>query len=160
MGTPVRIDNFAAEHHVVPFLQAVEFQASAGHQALTDMRQMIGRSGPAARWSALSLTARQMICYGAHLRPSTYASRELDEMTIDEREAIRRAIRAVREISGVFGDALLDRRDWMLIPTRATAENSMEAQKAEMLRRAQLANQARMLQARMAATAVSTTTTS
>jgi hypothetical protein len=152
MGEAIRISdisNLPAEHQVIPFLSAEAYQQSAGNAALAEMRQQLGRSGPAARWSALSLSARQMICYAAHLHPKTTASRELDEMTIEQREAIRRGIKLVREISGAFGESLLDRRDWMLIPMRETAANSVEAKKAEILRRVQLNQQARSLQARL-----------
>ena len=90
-----------------------------------------------------------MICYAAHLPPKIHASMELDEMTVEQREAIRCGIKLVREISGAFGEQLLDRRDWMLIPMRDTAANSVEAKKAEILRRDQLNQQARTLQARL-----------
>ena len=85
-----------------------------------------------------------MICYAAHLQPSTYASQELDEMKIEEREAIRRAIREVREINAAFGEAMLDRRDWMLIPTKHTPTNNVEAGKHE-----KLMQQARAMQSRL-----------
>ena len=151
MGEAIRVQvsNLPAEHQVIPFLSATEYQQSAGNAALAEMRQQLGRSGPGARWSALSLSARQMICYAAHLHPKTHASLELDEMTIEQREAIRRGIKLVREISGAFGEQLLDRRDWMLIPMRETAANSAEAKKAEILRRVQLNQQARSLQSRL-----------
>ena len=149
MGAPIRIDNIAAEHKTVSFIHPDAYAASAGHAALLEMRQQIGRSGPAARWSRLSLTARQMICYAAHLRPSTYASQELDEMTADDREAIRRAIREVREISAAFGEAMLDRRDWMLIPTKPTPGNNVEAQQAEAVKHAKMMQQARAMQSRL-----------
>ena len=149
MGGPVRIDNIAAEHQTVSFIHPDAYAASAGHAALQEMRQQIGRSGPAARWSRLSLTARQMICYAAHLRPSIYASQELDEMKIEEREAIRRAIREVREINAAFGEAMLDRRDWMLIPTKHTPTNNVEAQQAEAGKHEKLMQQARAMQSRI-----------
>ena len=149
MGGPVRIDNIAAEHQTVSFIHPDAYAASAGHAALQEMRQQIGRSGPAARWSRLSLTARQMICYAAHLQPSTYASQELDEMTADDREAIRRAIREVRDIGATFGEAMLDRRDWMLIPTKPNAANNDEAKKAEAVKHAQMMQRARSMQSRL-----------
>jgi hypothetical protein len=152
MGEAIRISdisNLPAEHQVIPFLSPEAYQQSAGSAALAEMRQQLGRSGPAARWSALSLSARQMICYAAHLPPKIHASMELDEMTIEQREAIRRGIKLVREISGAFGESLLDRRDWMLIPMRETAANSLEAQKAEMVRHYQLLQQARSLKHRL-----------
>lgn len=152
MGEAIRISdvsNLPAEHQIIPFLSQVAYQQSAGNAALAEMRQQLGRSGPGARWAALSLSARQMICYAAHLPPKIHASMELDEMTLEQREAIRRGIKLVREISGAFGEQLLDRRDWMLIPMRETAANSVEAKKAEILRRVQLGQQARSLQARL-----------
>ena len=149
MGGPVRIDNIAAEHQTVSFIHPDAYAASAGHAALLEMRQQIGRSGPAARWSRLSLTARQMICYGAHINTMECASRELDEMTTDEREAIRRTIRTLREINEAFGETLLDRRDWMLIPTKLTAANNEEAQKAEAAKHAQMMQRASAMQSRL-----------
>lgn len=160
MGAPIRIDNIAAEHKTVSFIHPDAYAASAGHAALLEMRQQIGRSGPAARWSRLSLTARQMICYAAHLQPSTYASQELDEMKIEEREAIRRAIREVREINAAFGEAMLDRRDWMLIPTKLTAANNEEAQKAEAAKHAQMMQRASAMQSRLDTLAASKQPTS
>lgn len=152
MGEAIRITDISAlptEHQVIPFLSPEAYQQSAGEKTLAAMRQQLGRSGPASRWAALSLSARKMICYAAHLYPKTHASMELDEMTIEQREAIRRGIKIVREISAAFGESLLDRRDWMLIPTRETSANSMEAQKAEILRHTQLLQQARSLQNRL-----------
>ena len=150
MGTPVRIDNIAAEHQTVSFIHPDDIAMLTGQVALLEMRQHIGRSGPAARWSRLSLTAREMICYGAHIHNTReYASKELDEMTADEREAIRRAIRTLREINEAFGETLLDRRDWLLIPTKPNATNNDEAKKAEAVKHAQMMQRARSMQSRL-----------
>ena len=160
MGAPIRIDNIAAEHQTVSFIHPDDIAMLTGQVALLEMRQQIGRSGPAARWSRLSLTAREMICYGAHIDTMEYASRELDEMTADEREAIRRAIRTLREISEAFGEALLDRRDWLLIPTKLTAANNEEAKKAEAAKHAQMMQRASAMQSRLDTLAASRQPTS
>lgn len=108
----------ASEHQCVGFLSGDEFKVSAGHTALQKMRAMLAHSGPASRYSQLSLRARAAICYTAKLKPSEYASRDLDDMTTDEREAIRQAIIEIRQIAASF-EGSLDRADFLHIPQRA-----------------------------------------
>jgi len=99
------------EDQVIGFLKDDEFHVSAAEQALQQMRAMFSHSGPASRYNRLSLRARAAICYTAKLRPSDYANRDLDDMTIDEREAIRRAILELKNIAAGF-DGTLDRREF------------------------------------------------
>ncbi len=153
MGAPVSITslataNVATEHQVVKFPTKEQFSASAGHKALEDMRQQLGRSSAASHWSHLSVRARSMICYAAKLRPSTYATRELDEMTVDEREAVRVAILELRAISNEFGPAMLDRAEFARIGEQQKADDPDRA-KRELMARCRLNQQARSLQHRM-----------
>lgn len=99
------------EDQVIGFLKDDEFHVSAAEQALKQMRAMFSHSGPASRYNKLSLRARAAICYTAKLRPSEYANRDLDDMTMDEREAIRRAILELKNIAAGF-DGALNRREF------------------------------------------------
>lgn len=139
----------ASEHQAVGFLSGDQFAISAGHAALKNMRDMLGRSTAASHYNSLDVKARAMICYAAKLRPSTYASLSLDEMTPDERDEIRRAIITLRAINEAFSGVNLDRGEFMQIPHRSI--NSAEFREAETKRRLELNAQARTLAARAAA---------
>lgn len=139
----------ASEHQAVGFLSGDQFALSAGHAALKNMRDMLGRSTAASHYNNLDVKARAMICYAAKLRPSTYAVLSLDEMTPDERDEIRRAIITLRAINEAFSGVNLDRGEFMQIPHRSI--NSDEFREAETKRRLELNAQARTLAARAAA---------
>ena len=139
----------ASEHQIVGFLSDDQFALSAGHEALHNMREMLGRSTAASHYNSLDVKARAMICYAAKLRPSTYAALSLDEMTPEEREEIRRAIITLRAINEAFSGVNLDRGEFMHIPHRSI--NSEEFRQAETKRRLELSAQARSLAARAAA---------
>lgn len=147
MNAPVCISNFIntpTEHQDV--LNLPRSSDEVAHIALECMREMLHCSGPASRWRRLSLSARQMICFGAKLRPSSYAHRDLDEMTPDEREAIRRSIQSLQSAMAEFADGLMTRRDWLMIPNRqALAEQERQRETA---RRIELDRQHRDLTAR------------
>lgn len=87
---------------VVPF--------NAAQQALADMRARLERSRVAAEWSRLTTQQRAMLCYGAKLRPSTYAELALEEMTDDEREQIRHALVEMKR--GLHNLTTTDRAEW------------------------------------------------
>jgi len=127
-----------SEHQDVPFLNAEQFGASAGHDAIAQMRAMLGRSCPAARWDKLSLQQRKIICYGtegaAGIRPSTHAGKSLDEMTITEREAIRRSLLAIQALHCAFG-GMLDRADFLHGGQADQVEPEAEQLKQETLER-------------------------
>lgn len=111
------------EDQVIGFLKDNEFHVSVAEQALQQMRAMFSHSGPASRYNRLSLRARAAICYTAKLRPSDYANRDLDDMTIDEREAIRRAILELKNIAAGFEGAL-NRREFQQTLKPKTAPHS------------------------------------
>lgn len=126
-----------------------QFALSAGHAALKNMRDMLGRSTAASHYNSLDIKARAMICYAAKLRPSTYAALSLDEMEPEAREEIRRAIITLRAINDAFSGVNLDRGEFMQIPHRAI--NSEEFRQQETKRRLELNAQARTLAAMAAA---------
>lgn len=137
-------DNRPLEHRdVLDLPRANEEVASL---ALELMREQLHRSGPASRWDRLPLDARRMICFAARLRPSDYASRDLDEMSMDEREAIRRAVLAMKTAAAVFAEGLLTQRDWMMVPNREAVSEA--ARQRETARRIELERQRKILQAR------------
>jgi hypothetical protein len=139
----------SAEHQTVGFLSGDQFIESAGHTALRNIRDMIGRSGPASHYNRLDLRARAAICYTAKLRPSDYANKSLDEMTLDEREAIRRAIIEIKAIANQFSGMDLDRANFMQTPKSASPSEAFTEE--EVKRKLVLSAQARTLAARAAA---------
>lgn len=94
---------------VLPF-DASQQQMTAGEQALAEMRARLERSRVAAEWSRLTTQQRAMLCYGARLRPSTYAELALEEMTDDEREQIRHALVEMKR--GLHSLTTTDRTEW------------------------------------------------
>lgn len=139
----------STEHQTVGFLSGDQFIQSAGHAALQNIREMIGRSGPASHYNRLDLRARSAICYTAKLRPSDYANKNLDEMTLDEREAIRRAIIEIKAIANQFSGMDLDRSNFMQTPKSASPSEEFTAE--EVKRKLVLSAQARTLAAKAAA---------
>lgn len=113
--------------------------------AIAGIRSQIGRSRVAAEWSRLTLQQRAMLCYGAKLRPGTYAHMELEEMTTDEREAIRQALVEMKR--GLRDFVALDRTEWRHAgnQTPQHRHNQQEQERAEQQSRMKLAQQARQL---------------
>ena len=133
MNAPVRIDtiaaNIPAEHQDI--LQLTRSSDDVAASAIANMRAMLHHSGPASRWQKLSKEARRMICFGAGLRPSDYADRDLDDMTTDERDAIRKSLVAIRETATAFGEGLLTRRDWLFVPDATAQQPSKRSPELE-----------------------------
>ncbi|PPL15496.1 hypothetical protein UN63_12375 [Oceanisphaera arctica] len=88
------------------------------------MRARLQRSRVAAEWSRLSTQQRAMLCYGAKLRPSSYAELALEEMTDDEREHIRLALVEMKR--GLHSLTTTDRTEW-----RQVAGNCQHHQKTK-----------------------------
>lgn len=84
--------------------------STSADNALADIRAHLRRSRVAAEWSLLTMQQRAMLCYGAKLRPSTYAELALEEMTDDEREHIRLALVEMKR--GMHNMTTTDRTEW------------------------------------------------
>lgn len=126
-------------------------QPSAADVALADMRAQFGRNGAASRWSRLPAKARAVICYAAGV--STTAARlELDQFDFDQQEAIRLALGELLTTLHEFDGGVLHRREWHR-PTRrieGPARSDLEQAEHENNRRAELNEQAGILESRIA----------
>lgn len=113
--------------------------------ALAAMRAQLGRSRAAAEWSRLTHQQRAMLCYGAKLRPSTYAHLALEEMTDSEREAIRHALVEMKR--GLRDFVATDRTEWRHAGQCTTyyRQTRKEEERREQQSRVKLAQQARQL---------------
>ncbi|MFP2768357.1 hypothetical protein [Oceanisphaera sp. KMM 10153] len=135
-------------HHnlaqVVPF-NASQQSVTAGEQALAEMRARLRRSRVAAEWSRLTMQQRAMLCYGAKLRPSTYAELALEEMTDNEREAIRLALVEMKR--GMHNMTTTDRTEWRQVAGNCQHHHQTKQEQArtEQQGRTQLDRQIRQL---------------
>lgn len=114
--------------------------------AINHMRHLLGRCRVSAWWSEQSKTVREGICRAAALKPVAYWDKRLEDMTDDEREAIRRAVVAFKQ--ALTGFNATDRGEWLHVPDFADAELDEEVKQEEQLRREELHQQARRLQQR------------
>lgn len=138
----------ATEHQSVGFLTNDQFTSSAGHAAISNMRQMLKRSSAASHYDSLDLKARSVICYAAKLRPSDFAHKRLDEMNDEQREAIRTAIITIKSINDEMANVSLDRVSFIKVPKQEDTSESIQLSQSETKRRLELSSQARMLAAR------------
>ncbi|MDH0316209.1 hypothetical protein N7346_03465 [Aeromonas caviae] len=126
-------------------------QPSAAEVALAEMRAQFGRNGAASRWSRLPTRARAVICYAAGVS-TTQAGRELDQFDFDQQEAIRLALGELMATLHEFDGGVLHRREWHRTTRRIEGPTRSEQEQAELenKRRAELNEQAGMLESRMA----------
>ncbi len=126
-------------------------QPSAAEVALAEMRAQFGRNGAASRWSRLPTRARAVICYAAGLS-TTYGTRELDQFDFDQQEAIRLALGELLATLHEFDGGVLHRREWHRTIRRIEGPTRSEQEQAEHenKRRAELNEQAGILESRMA----------
>lgn len=124
---------------------------SAAEVALAEMRAQFGRNGAASRWSRLPTRARAVICYAAGLS-TTYGTRELDQFDFDQQEAIRLALGELLATLHEFDGGVLHRREWHRTTRRSEGPTRSEREQAELenKRRAELNEQAGILESRMA----------
>lgn len=129
-----------AHAHVIPLNPT-----SAADDALAGIRAALRRSRVAAEWDRLSTQQRAMLCYGAKLRPSTYAHMALEDMTDDEREALRRALVEMKR--GLREFVCTDRTEWRHVPanTGHHQQRKQQQEREETLARLRLSQQARQL---------------
>ncbi|MFC5705438.1 hypothetical protein [Aeromonas eucrenophila] len=125
-------------------------QPSAREKALAEMRAQFGRNGAASRWSRLPIKARAVICYAAGVS-TTAAERELDQFDFEQQEAIRLALGELLATLHQFDGGVLHRREWHRA-TRSEGPSRSELEQAEHenKRRAELNEQAGILESRMA----------
>ena len=118
-------------------------------QAIDAIREQLGKSRVASEWSRLSLQQRAMLCYGAKLRPSTYAEMAIEDMTSDEREQIRVALVAMK--TGIQVVTTTDPQEWRQAGKFKVERPPTQQQQArtEQLGRMKLNQQARQLDRRL-----------
>lgn len=81
---------------------------SAAERAIAEMRALLGSSGPASRWRQLSVRQRKIICAMAGLSQYLAEGDELGVFDVAQREAIRRALMELAEVTALFqGNALV-----------------------------------------------------
>ncbi|OIN09099.1 hypothetical protein [Oceanisphaera psychrotolerans] len=114
--------------------------------AINHMRHLLRRCRISAWWSEQNKEVREGICRAAALKPVAYWDKRLEDMTDDEREAIRRAVVALKQ--ALAGFSATDRSEWLHVPDFAGAESGEEVKQAEQQRREELHQQARRLQQR------------
>lgn len=119
--------------------------ATSADNALADIRAHLRRSRVAAEWSRLTMQQRAMLCYGAKLRPSTYAELALEEMTDDEREHIRLALVEMKR--GLRDLTTTDRTEWRQVGGNCQHhhQTKQEQQRTEQQGRMKLDRQIRQL---------------
>ncbi|MGY6039073.1 hypothetical protein [Aeromonas sp. AE23HZ002T15] len=127
-------------------------QPSAADMALANMRAQFGRNGAASRWSRLPTTARAVICYAAGLSPERYKGMELGEFDFEQQEAIRHALGDLLATLHTFDGGVLHRREWHRSTRRLEGPTRSELEQAahEERRRAELSEQAGILESRLA----------
>lgn len=126
-------------------------QPSAADRALAEMRAQFGRNGAASRWSRLPTRARAVICYAAGLS-TTLAGRELKQFDFEQQEAIRLALGELLATLLEFDGSVLHRREWHRTTGREVPTGSaLEQAEHENKRRAELNEQAGILESRIAA---------
>ncbi|MGR7921905.1 hypothetical protein ACU6RQ_12500 [Zobellella denitrificans] len=118
----------------------------AGELAINHMRHLLGRCRIASWWSRQPRIVREGLCRAAALKPAAYWDKPLEEMTMDEREAIRRAVVAFKQAMATI--TATDRGEWLHIPDFAGQDEKQEQQEDESQRREALLQQARLIQLR------------
>lgn len=129
--------------------QVVPLSTPTAESTLASLRDQLGRSRVAAEWSRLTPQLRAMLCYGAKLRPSTYAHLALEEMTDSEREAIRHALVEMKR--GLRDFVVTDRTEWRHAGqcTAHHRQSQQTQERAELVSRMKLSQQARQLNQRV-----------
>lgn len=95
-------------------------------------------------WRNLNIEMRSALCYTARLRPQHYANLGLDQMTWNEREAIRQAVLKLGMESRFHCGA--NTSAWHADAVATPVCNPEEKQKKELLRAARLRQQMRVLE--------------
>ncbi|OYD24717.1 hypothetical protein [Oceanimonas baumannii] len=123
-----------------------EITQSAGELAINNMRDMVGCTRIASWWNGLTKSSREGLCRTAALKPAVYWNKALEEMSDDEREAIRRAVVELKSALASF--AATDRSEWLHVadyPGQRHDEPAMTAQQ-QAKRQEYLEQQALMIQ--------------
>lgn len=110
------------------------------------MRHLLGHCRIANWWNSQPREVREGLCRAAALKPAAYRDKPLEEMTMDEREAIRRAVVAFKQAMAAI--TATDRGEWLHIPDFAGQDEKQEPQEDESQRRDALLQQARLIQLR------------
>lgn len=129
--------------------QQQRLASSAAQQSINHIRELLGKSRVAADWQQLSVQQRAMLCYGAKLRPSTYAEMAIEDMTSDEREQIRVVLVEMKKTVGAL--PATDPQEWRQAAgfSAAHRRTQQEQERAEQRGRMKLNQQARQLDSRL-----------
>lgn len=119
---------------------------SPAELAINHMRHLLGRSRISTWWSEQSKTVREGICRAAALKPALYWDKRLEDMTDDEREAIRRAAVCLKQ--ALLELVATDRGEWLHVPDFASREDKKEKQQKEVNKKDALLQQAQRMQQR------------
>ena len=113
--------------------------------AINHIRHLLGRSRISTWWSEQSKTVREGICRAAALKPALYWDKRLEDMTDDEREAIRNAAVSLKQ--ALLELTATDRGEWLHVPDFASSEDK-EKQQKEVNKKDALLQQAQRMQQR------------
>ncbi|WP_346351015.1 hypothetical protein N2M06_13410 [Oceanimonas sp. AH20CE76] len=84
---------------------------SAGELAINQVRSLLSHNRIAGWWSRQPKAVREGLCRAAALKPAVYWNKTLEDMTDDEREAIRRAVVELK--AALAGFTATDRSEWL-----------------------------------------------
>lgn len=122
---------------------------TAAAMAINAIREQLGKSRVASEWSRLTIQQRAMLCYGAKLRPSTYADMAMEDMTEAEREQIRAALVEMKK--GVQAITTTEPTEWRRAAAHQAShrQTQQQAERTEQRNRMKLNQQARQLSSRL-----------
>ena len=123
-----------------------EITQSPAELAINHIRHLLGQSRIAAWWNEQSRPVREGICRAASLKPVVYWDKRLEDMTDDEREAIRRAVVCLKQALLELNNT--DRGEWLHVPDFASTDHKEEKQNVEAERKDVLLQQAQFIQQR------------
>lgn len=115
-------------------------------ESIHHIRQLLGKSRISSWWGKQSRTVREGICRAAALKPVMYWDKRLEDMTDDEREAIRQAVVNLKQ--AVLAITATDRGEWLHVPDFASTDRKQEKQQGEVSNKDPLLQQAQRMQQR------------
>ncbi|MDO6525416.1 hypothetical protein Q4519_06935 [Motilimonas sp. 1_MG-2023] len=125
-------------------------RSQGAEQAIEHIRGLLGKSRVASEWERLTMQQRAMLCYGAKLRPTTFAALAIEEMSPAEREQIRVALVEMKK--GMQTVTTTDPTEWSKAAQFKDQPRQFEQQAQDQLRgRMKMNQQARQLDSRLKA---------
>jgi hypothetical protein len=123
------MNNLAVKHLTHPthptqagqLTAANEHHGDAGLNAIAAMRTMLGKNSAASQFDKLTQQQRALVLFAARLKPSEFLNRPLMSLTAEQREAVRRSIIALMDLSRAFSNLSLSRDQFISKPKLAPA---------------------------------------